>query len=198
VVCNYLFQRGDFNLLTEKKSIWSISDAIFSLSSLAVVAVLIPCGTYFVVFNLNNLVRISSRTYKKFKRKLVLEMKEDEDIRWSEQGKRFETFRPRAERVEPSNWMIGFFILHKCVKAVGISDFISRKNLRKIERREARSEEHELDFSILSGPRTTATGNFSGQRAPTSPEHGTFLKGFSKLSFNFRRGAIIPGSTTGV
>lgn len=125
-------------------------------------------------------------------------MKEDDDIRWSEQGKRFETFRPRAERLEPSEWMIGFFILHKCVKAIGIGDFISRKNLRKIKRRETRSEEHELDLSILSGSRTTAAGNFSGQRAPASPEHSAFLKGFSKFSFNFRRGAIIPGSTTGV
>ena len=177
---------------------WSISDAVFSLSSLAIVAVLIPCGTYFVVFNINNLVRISGKTYKKYKRRLVSQMKEDEDIRWSEQGKRFETFRPRAERVEPSNWMIGFFILHKCVKASGIGGLFNRKKLRKSARRETRSEEHELDFSILNGPRAGATGNSAGQRAPTSPEHYTFLRGLSKFSFKFRRGAIVPGSTAGV
>jgi hypothetical protein len=177
---------------------WSISDAVFSLSSLAIVAVLIPCGTYFVVFNLNNLVRISGRTYKKYKRRLVSQMKEDEDIRWSEQGKRFETFRPRAERVEPSDWMIGFFILHKLVKASGIGYLFNRKTLRKTERRERRSEEHELDFSILNGPRTAVTGNSTGHREATLPEHYTFFRGFSKLSFSFRRGAIAPGSTAGV
>jgi len=177
---------------------WSISDPVFSLTSLAIVAVLIPCGTYFVVFNLNNLVRISGTTYKKYKRRAVSQMKQDEDLRWSERGKRFESFRPRAERVEPSDWMIGFFILHKCVRASGIGKLFNRKTSRKRARQEERSEEHELDFSILNGPRTTAAGNSTGQGAPTSPEHYTFLKGFSKLSFNFRRGAIVPGSAAGV
>ncbi len=177
---------------------WSISDSIFSLSSLAIVAVLIPCGTYFVVFNLNNLVRISGTTYKKYKRKLVSQMKRDEDIRWSEQGKRFETFRPRAERVEPSDWMIGFFILHKCVSAMGVGNLFKKEGVRKSERRETRSEEHELDFSILNGPKTATTANYSGQGGPATPEHNTFLKGFSKLSINFRRGAIVLGSTAGV
>jgi len=177
---------------------WSISDAVFSLTSLAIVAILIPCGTYFVVFNLNNFVRISSTAYKKYKRRLVSQMKEDEDIIWSEQGKRFETFRPRAERVEPSEWMIGFFVLHKCVRASGIGNLFNRKKLRKIAHQETRSEEHELDFSILNGPRTTATGSSTGQRAPISPEHSIFLKGFSKLSFKIRRGAIVPGSTASV
>jgi hypothetical protein len=177
---------------------WSISDAVFSLGSLAVVAFLIPCGTYFVVFNLNNLVRISDQTYKKYKRRVVSQMENDQDIRWSEQGKRFEKFRPRAERVEPSDWMIGFFILHKCVRATGIGNLFNRKKFRKRVRQVTRSEEHELDFSILNGPRTAATGNSTGQRAPTLQRHNTFLKGFSKLSFNFRRGAIVPGSAAGV
>jgi hypothetical protein len=176
---------------------WSISNANFSLTSLAIVAVLIPCGTYFVVFNLNNFVRISGTTYKKYRRRIVSQMKEDKDIRWSEQGKRFETFRPRAERVEPSDWMIGFFILYKCVRATGIGNLFKRKNLSERAHQKTRSEEHELDFSILN-PRTAATGNSTGQRAPSSPEHNTFLKGLSKLSFNFRRGAIVPGSTAGV
>jgi hypothetical protein len=177
---------------------WSISDAVFSLSSLAIVAVLIPCGTYFVVFNLNNFVRISGATYKKYKRRLVSQMKEEEDIRWSEQGKRFEKFRPRAERIEPSDWIIGLFILHKCVRATGIGNLLNRKKLKKRAHQETRSEEHELDFSILNGPRTAAAGISTEQRVSTSPEHYTFLKSFSKLSFNFRRGAIIPGSTAGV
>jgi hypothetical protein len=124
-------------------------------------------------------------------------MKQDENIRWSEQGKRFESFRPRAERVEPSDWMIAFFILHKCVRASGVGKLFNRRNVRKSARQETRLEEHELDFSILNGSRTAATGNSTGQRAPASPEHHTFLKGLSKFSFNIRRGAIVPDSTAG-
>jgi hypothetical protein len=137
-------------------------------------------------------------TYKQYKRRLVSQMKEDANAKWNEQGKLFETFRPRAERVEPSDWMIGFFVLHKCVRATGIGSLFRKKNWRRRERGERKSEEHELDFSILNGPRTAAAGQSVEQSASGSSEHHAVFKLLPRLSFKSRRGAVVHGSMAGV
>lgn len=192
MVCALRVDCRESQMLTDLQSIWSISDSIFSLTSLAIVAVLIPCGTYFVVFNLNNIVRIYGTTYKQYKRRLVSQMKEDADTKWNEQGKLFETFRPRAERVEPSDWMIGFFVLHKLLRATGIGKLFKKSGWRRKERRETKSEEIEMDLSILNGPRTAE------QSVSNSSDFHAIFRVIPRLSFKSRRGAVVTGSAASV
>lgn len=175
-----------------EQSIWSISDSIFSLKSLAIVAALVPLTTYVIVFNLNNLVRLWSGAYSKYKRSLVVQMKQDSDVRWSEQGKRFEIFRPKAEKMDPSDWMVVLFVFHKAFKALGLSSILQKKPSR---RRSSGMREHKrqpLDLSILNEVGDPSAGGKSEEvKSSTTKPPTSIFRGISKLSSIFRRELLV-------
>lgn len=114
-------------------SVWSINNTIFSMRALIITVILVGIGTYLVVFNLNNFVGLCARFYDRRKRGIIKLMKEDEDMAWSEQGKRFEGARPKQERLKPSEWMILLFVLHRIAKGM---HFRRRAVIEKKERKE--------------------------------------------------------------
>jgi hypothetical protein len=153
------------------------------------------------VFNLNNLVRLCSGTYVKYKRTLVLKIKQDSDIKWSERGRRLENFRPKAEKMEPSDWMIVMFFLHKGLKNLGLSRvFRKRPRHRKIAQ-DTRPENPELQYKD-SEPNLSMFNQLSGsQEVGRSAEvshavkrGSTIFGSFSKFGSIFRRGALVPHS----
>jgi hypothetical protein len=155
------------------------------------------------VFNLNNIARLCSGTYVKYKRCLVLKIKQDSDIKWSERGRRLENFLRKAEKMEPSGWMIVIFFLHKGLKILGISRvFRKRPRHRKIAQ-ETRSKNPELQykdselnlsmFNQLSG--SLEVGSSAEAISHTAKRGSGIFGSFSKFGSIFRRGALVPPST---
>ena len=99
--------------LTLLQSVWSVNNTIFSLKALVIVATLVGLSTYLLVFNLNNVVELCSRVYRKRKLLLIELMQKDLDKKWKETGQKFTSFQPKQEKRKPSEWMLGFFVLHK-------------------------------------------------------------------------------------
>jgi hypothetical protein len=187
------------------KSIWSVNNTLFSLKALTIVSILVGLGTYVIVFNIDNLVGFSSRIYSRHKLKLVEQMKNHPDKRWSEHGKRFGIFRPKQERIKPTEWMIALFILHKM-----FPKFRWRRSRTKSRHQERgqhdRKTTHDVqpyaempDLAFLGEtvPSTTADQNSAiGTSEPR--KESSIRQGFARLSMVFRRGALSSGTSVGV
>ena len=175
-----------------EQSIWSISDSIFSLTSLAIVATLVPLTTYLIVFNLNNLVRLWSGAYSKYKRSLVVQMKQDSDVKWSEQGKRFEIFRPKAEKMDPSDWMVVLFVFHKGFEILGLSKLFKKKPSRRRSSQTREYKRQPLDLSILNEASDPSVGSKSEvvKSSIAKPPTSIFRR-ISKLSSIFRKKPLV-------
>jgi hypothetical protein len=164
------------------KSLWSINDNVFSLRALIVVIILVAFGTYFIVFNLNNVVGCCERLYTKRKRHLIEEMRRDPDKSWSEQGKRFVTFHPKQENVKPSEWTIILFVLHNTFRWFHIRREFTKPKSKKSERQnEAVINRQNPSFSV----------EFTSVSATTVPkERSSMRSSFGRLGEVFRRGAL--------
>lgn len=154
------------------------------------------------MFNLNNLVRLCSNSYVKYKRSLVLKIKQDSDIKWSERGRRLESFRPKAEKMEPSDWMIVIYFLHKGLKSLGISRVFRKSPRHRKIAQETRPKNPELqdkdsqpNLSMFNQPSGSLGVGSSAEAIPHTVKRGSGMFGsFSKFGSIFRRGAIVPPS----
>ena len=93
-------------------SLWSVND-MFSTKAFLITTILVGCSTYFLVLNINTLVRTTSSVYESHKRPVISAMKGDKAEHWNIRAKRFEVFRPRYKRVRPSEWLVLLYLVWK-------------------------------------------------------------------------------------
>ncbi|KIX03687.1 uncharacterized protein Z518_07240 [Rhinocladiella mackenziei CBS 650.93] len=97
-------------------AIWSINES-YSREALVIVTTLVALPTYFVTFNLNNLIRILHRAYAPRRRVLVEQM--ERDHKWSWLANRLKAFqRSEAGERRPSEWMVMAFALRQMALAL--------------------------------------------------------------------------------
>ncbi|KXX81511.1 Lon protease [Madurella mycetomatis] len=97
-------------------AIWSINES-YNRDTLLIVATIVATITYFVTFNLNNIVRVMGNIYAPRRRSLVAEM--EQDAKWSSLGRRFQAFqRSEAGQKKPSEWLIPVFFLVRMLRGV--------------------------------------------------------------------------------
>lgn len=97
-----------------------MNNEIFSMNTLIPVIILVAFATYFVVFNLNSIVRLCRFAYTTQRSRLLSEMKKDSSIFWNARGARFETFsfKPQRETIKPSEWLVSLYLMKKIPGAV--------------------------------------------------------------------------------
>jgi len=74
--------------------------------------IIVGLGTYVIVFNPNNLVIQSAKSYQILRDQLVKELKvaKDEKDFWLIKGGRFDAFQPQHEKAHPSEWWVMIFL----------------------------------------------------------------------------------------
>ena len=73
-----------------------------------------------IVLNLNNIVETFARVYEAKKSRLIIAMKSDFSDVWQQRGKRFEVFRPKHEKPQPSEWYVPLYALLHPLVVLGI------------------------------------------------------------------------------
>ena len=93
---------------------------LFSLTSLIYVIVLVALATYFVVFNLNSIVRLGRLAYGTQRSRLLHEMRDESSSFWQRKGVQFESFsfKPQTKLSKPSEWLVGLYFVHKLLASV--------------------------------------------------------------------------------
>ena len=92
------------------KSLWSMNN-MFPIYGFLYTIIAVGLSTYLIVFNLNTIVTSISDIYDSRKRHLIRAMKADSAPSWKRLGEQFEVFRPRHERLEPSEWYVPLYAL---------------------------------------------------------------------------------------
>jgi hypothetical protein len=96
------------------KSVWSVSNALFSLTSLIIVSCSVALSTYLTVFNLDTLVHFYQDTYRQIVERTISSMKSDRNETWRARAKAFEKFStPRRVENKPSDWRLVQYALKK-------------------------------------------------------------------------------------
>ena len=108
---------------------------------------------------------------------------------------KFEIFRPKAEKMEPSDWMIVLFILHKALKAIIIGRMLKEKAPRSRSSQVQEYERQPLDLSILNQANEPSTEEKVPKVKAIAAKRGSSIfAGLPKLGNVFRRGALVPTS----
>lgn len=81
----------------------------FSSNALIIAIIVVASTTYFTVLNLNRLVDAIRHIYDTKKSRIVKAMISDRDEAWKQRGQRFETFHPKHENPQPSEWYITLY-----------------------------------------------------------------------------------------
>jgi hypothetical protein len=182
--------------LNSIQSIWSINDTIFSLKALLIVVFLVGFGTYFIVFNLGTLANLFTKAYSKRKAHLIEQMKNDPTSSWRARGERFVIFQPRHESIQPSEWTIALFIVHRILL------LFKRKTAPRDERdsqpRELRTApiQDVLSWQDIELPTQLSEGKaptIGAEEAQKRPSLGDSFARFGRaFTFTARRGAMLP------
>ena len=110
------------------------------MTALIYVVILVALVTYFVMFNINSLAQGFGRVYDVKKKRIVRAMKGDKSETWKQRGQRFEVFRPKHERPEPSEWYIPFYALLHPAVIMGLGRREGPSDGRPISKRDDLSE----------------------------------------------------------
>lgn len=103
--------------LTRKQSLWSTTET-FSWNGLAIAMILVGIITYLVTFNLNQIVRIARKVYKRYRDVVLDLMGESADEYWHDEAARFRQFQPPRPQLQPTEWLILWFLVEKITAAV--------------------------------------------------------------------------------
>ena len=76
-------------------------------------------STYIVLFNMNSLIHSFSRLYEAKKKNVVRSMHSDSDETWKRRGQKFESFRPKHENPQPSEWYVLLYALSRPAVILG-------------------------------------------------------------------------------
>ena len=129
-------------------SLWSVND-MFSTQAFVITIILVGCSTYFLVLNINTLVRTTSSVYERQKRPVIGAMKGDKAEYWKTRAKRFEDFRPRYKRVRPSEWLVLWYLVRKPWLILGLNSEDLKGDWgrlwRKLRGKEVESEKDEIE-----------------------------------------------------
>ncbi|KAF7923743.1 uncharacterized protein EAE98_007561 [Botrytis deweyae] len=93
-------------------SIWSINDsALANINIMVGVAVVLGTITYFVVFNVNNIVFLSNQFIKKLKAGTIEHMKKNDNTVWKQRGEGLtEPALANDQNATPSSWRIPQYV----------------------------------------------------------------------------------------
>jgi hypothetical protein len=159
------------------------------------VVILVGLGTYLVVFNLDNIVRFCSTAYLKRKLRIVEDMKNDHNGKWSETGNRFASFTPKQQNMNPSEWTVLIFALYKMFRKgrpTGGSIKGQEEPVKRMDEERMASLENWPNFPSPAGPVVTKeVARDLGSRR----QWGRFGNGFGRLSMVFRRGGLSSGAS---
>ena len=164
-----------------------MSNTIFSLKALVIVAVLVGLSTYLLVFKLNNVVKFCSRLYNKRKLKLIEKMVKDPDSRWKEQGQRFAVFQPKENR-KPSECVFGVFLLHPLFGNFRFMSLFSRGNKDKRPYPSPAKPSSAFLSDDAAQPKDHAEGQTG--KVVDGRKKSSIKDTFARLSLVFRRGAF--------
>ncbi len=118
------------------------------------------------MFNINSIAQGFGDLYGIKKKRLVRAMKADPSTKWKQRGQRFEVFRPKHERPQPSEWYVPMYaILHPA------AIFGFGREIRGDTRAESCGERSE-------GPRTGISSLFRRRRLPAIKEEGRTDEGW--------------------
>jgi hypothetical protein len=158
--------------LTPIQSLWSINN-MFPATTLIYTTIIVGLSTYLIVFNLNNLVLHVSKLYQSFRDQLIGRMKHKDDKDWgfwSDEGARFDVFKPQHDQAHPSEWwrfIFVFYLLLKHIKSVALP--LKAKDDDEVETSSASSvcSSVSSDFSRFSANSRTS----SAKSAPQGFQH---------------------------
>jgi hypothetical protein len=183
------------------QSVWSVNDT-FSLKILPIVAIIVGLGTYFVVFNLNNMVNICKSIYTRQKSRIVEQMKSETSKDWNQQAKRFEAFRPKLENVKPSEWKIVHFIIYKTFGELKKKVHFRSSTTRGRPKSSGWNTTTTVaDLPALPFPCEATPINTTVEQVTITeetPKKSSIAGGLGRLSIIFRRGALSKTHATGV
>lgn len=91
------------------------------MTALIYVVIIVALLTYFTMFNINSLAQGFGQIYDSKKKRIVHAMKKDHNESWKLLGQRFEVFRPKHEKPEPSEWYIPLYTLLHPGAVLGLS-----------------------------------------------------------------------------
>ncbi|KAH2534182.1 hypothetical protein KXW97_008071 [Aspergillus fumigatus] len=86
-------------------ALWSINRD-FNLVAFTITTALLALGTYALVLNLNDIVFLIRKTYRKLRSPILEAMKNDSHEQWAELGSAFSEFMPERHGDQPSEWAI--------------------------------------------------------------------------------------------
>ncbi|RHZ45310.1 uncharacterized protein CDV56_101526 [Aspergillus thermomutatus] len=91
-------------------ALWSINRD-FNLVVFAIVTALLAIGTYALVLNLNNIVLLIRKAYRKLRTPILEAMKDDPHEEWANLGSVFSRFTPERHGDQPSEWNVLLYAL---------------------------------------------------------------------------------------
>lgn len=160
--------------------------------------ILVGLGTYLIVLNLNNVVGLCARLYDKWKNGVVERMTRDENSNWSEAGKRFATFQPKHEKLKPSDWTLGLFVLRGIFRGLGFKKRTERKGKEGLEARAVSMGNNWPNLSFSVGFDTQRQEKEPAETEASAKEKASPRSGLASFSKVFRRGALSKGISTDV
>ncbi|EAW19319.1 uncharacterized protein NFIA_092800 [Aspergillus fischeri NRRL 181] len=86
-------------------ALWSINRD-YNLVAFAIVTALLALGTYALVLNLNDIVFLIRKAYRKLRTPILEAMKNDSHEQWADLGSAFSGFMPERHGDQPSEWTV--------------------------------------------------------------------------------------------
>jgi len=128
-------------------------------------------------------------------------MNGDPNHSWKEQGKRFAIFQPKREKIKPSGWILGLFLMHKLLRALDVRKiFMAKRNL--VRDTDEKGKQNTDEWPGFPLPTAIDSPTKLGQAPKLGKskviETSTLRDSFTRLSRIFRRGAFSPGLSTDV
>lgn len=81
------------------------------MAALMTTTVVVAVVTYIMVANLNNAIGALLWLYSKLRNQVLEHMHRHEVVSWRRRAQAFNSFRPRNEPIEPSQWLVLRFVL---------------------------------------------------------------------------------------
>ncbi|KAF5875509.1 uncharacterized protein Bfra_003963 [Botrytis fragariae] len=196
-----------------ENSIWSINDsALEHIDIMIGVAVVLGIATYFVVFNVNNIVFLSNQIIKNLKTGAIEHMKKNEDTVWKQRGEGLtEPALANEQNATPSSWRIPQYVWllawNWIATIVGYIWSPRRKLFERIAKEKAKQTEQGIEYkpSIIfrnweskMAPQTTdwAVELVKGRMTTTKEGYEEMDKQMSRMGLKgaYSPANVYPGS----
>lgn len=86
------------------------------------------------MFNINSLAEGMGNLYDIKKKRIVHAMKSDQSEKWKRRAQRFEVFRPKHEKPQPSEWYIPLYVALHPTAILGFLGAVDTRGQSSVER----------------------------------------------------------------